>query len=330
VTFGRHRRYITNLCFVVSLMSLRAAAVSYAQATDYPNRPVTLISDSAPGSAPDASARFIAEGLSKIWQKQVIVANRPGANGSIAARAASEAAPDGYTIFMPALSTFASLPSVAPNLPVKLPRDFLPIGFAIADPMFIVVNPSLGVTTLPQLITKARKEPDSISIAVTGVGRLSHLTGLLLQQRADIKLLQVPYNGGPAAAIGDVSTGRVSLLIDGYSGLAGAVNAGQVKIMAMAGLQRLPEFPDVPAVAETIPDFAAMGWQVLVAPLGTPAPVINKIGADLTNVVDDPELEKKLGALGAYGRAMTPDQLLAFVNKEQQTWLPLLENISTK
>jgi tripartite-type tricarboxylate transporter receptor subunit TctC len=108
------------------------------------------------------------------------------------------------------------------------------------------------------------------------------------------------------------------------------VNAGQVKIMAMAGLQRLPEFPDVPAVAETIPDFAAMGWQVLVAPLGTPAPVINKIGADLTNVVDDPELEKKLGALGAYGRAMTPDQLLAFVNKEQQTWLPLLENISTK
>ena len=190
--------HIISLC----LMAFSAAA-AHAQAGNYPDRPVTLISDSAAGSAPDVDARFIAEGLTKIWGKQVIVTNHPGANGSIAARAASEAVPDGYTIFMPALSTFVSLPSIAPNLPVKLPRDFLPIGFAIADPMFIVADPSLGVNTLPQLITKAKKEPDSISIAVTGVGRLSHLTGLLLQQQADIRLLQVPYNGGPAAAIGD-------------------------------------------------------------------------------------------------------------------------------
>jgi tripartite-type tricarboxylate transporter receptor subunit TctC len=275
-------------------------------------------------------ARFVADGLTKAWGKQVIVANHPGANGSIAARAASEAAPDGYTLFMPALTTFASLPSVAPNLPVKLPRDFLPIGFTIENPMFVAVSPALGVNSLPELIALAKKQPGTITIAVTGVGRLTQLTGLLLQDRADIQLLPVPYNGGPAAALGDVGTNRVSMIIEGYSGIAGSVKAGQVKLIAVASRERLPQFPDLPTVAETIPDFAATGWQVLVAPLGTPAPIISKVSADLTKVLSDPELKRKLGQVGNYPRAMTPDETLAFVDKEQKTWLPILEKISGK
>src|SRR5258708_29749479 len=170
-----------------------------AQAGNYPERPVTIIADAAPGATPDVDARFVAEGLSKIWGQQVIVMNHPGANGSIAARAATDAAPDGYTLFMPALSTFASLPSVAPNLPLKLPRDFIPIGYTAANPMVFSGTPSLGVSTLPELIALAKKDPGKISIAVTGVGRLTHLTGLVFQDRADISLLPVPYNGGPPA-----------------------------------------------------------------------------------------------------------------------------------
>jgi tripartite-type tricarboxylate transporter receptor subunit TctC len=317
---------VAGLC----LMTLPAATVAQAQAGNYPERPVTLISDSAAGSAPDVDARFVADGLTKAWGKQVIVANHPGANGSIAARAASEAAPDGYTLFMPALTTFASLPSVAPNLPVKLPRDFLPIGFTIENPMFVAVSPALGVNSLPELIALAKKQPGTITIAVTGVGRLTQLTGLLLQDRADIQLLPVPYNGGPAAALGDVGTNRVSMIIEGYSGIAGSVKAGQVKLIAVASRERLPQFPDLPTVAETIPDFAATGWQVLVAPLGTPAPIISKVSADLTKVLSDPELKQKLGQVGNYPRAMTPDETLAFVDKEQKTWLPILEKISGK
>ena len=317
---------VAGLC----LMTLPAAAVAQAQAGNYPERPVTLISDSAAGSAPDVDARFVADGLTKAWGKQVIVANRPGANGSIAARAASEAAPDGYTLFMPALTTFASLPSVAPNLPVKLPRDFLPIGFTIENPMFVAVNPTLGVNTLPELIALAKKQPGTVTIAVTGVGRLTQLTGLLLQDRADIQLLPVPYNGGPAAALGDVGTNRVSMIIEGYSGIAGSVKAGQVKLIATAARERLPQFPDLPTVAETIPDFAATGWQVLVAPLGTPAPIISKVSADLIKVLSDPDLKQKLGQVGNYPRTMTPDETLAFVDKEQKTWLPILEKVSGK
>src|SRR6202140_5734408 len=180
----------------LGLLTLPVAPAAYAQAGNYPEKPVTIIADAAPGATPDVDARFVADGLSKMWGQQVIVINHPGANGSIAARPAPEAVPDGYTLFMPALSTFAALPSVAPNLPLKLPRDFVPIGYTAENPMFFAVTPSLGVSTLAELIAPAKKAPGNISIAVTGVGRLTHLTGLVFQDRADINLLPVPYNGG--------------------------------------------------------------------------------------------------------------------------------------
>jgi tripartite-type tricarboxylate transporter receptor subunit TctC len=317
---------IAGLC----LSALLAGSVAHAQGGTYPGKPVTIISDAAPGATPDVDARFVAEGLGKMWGQQVIVVNHQGANGSIAARTAAEAAPDGYTLYMPALSTFVARPSVAPNLPVKLPRDFLPIGYTAENPMFLAVNTSLGVTTLPQLIALAKKEPGKISIAVTGVGRLTHLTGLVLQDRADIKLLPVPYNGGPAAALADVAGGRVSMIIEGYSGIVGSVKAGQVKLIAVASAERLPQFPDLPTVAETIPGFSATGWQVLLAPLGTPQPIISKVSADLAKVVSDPDFKKRLGNIGSYSRAMTPEQVLAFVQKEQDIWLPALQKISEK
>jgi tripartite-type tricarboxylate transporter receptor subunit TctC len=157
---------------------------------------------------------------------------------------------------------------------------------------------------------------------------MTHLTGLLFQERAGISLLPVPYNGGPAAAVSDLASGRVSMIIEGYSGIVGAVNAGQVKLIAVAAPERLPQFPDLPTVSETIPDFAARGWQVLVAPLGTPAPIISKISADLAKVVSDPDFKRLLASVGSYSRAMTPEQVLTFAQKEQDTWLPILKRIS--
>jgi len=311
-------------------LALSATTAAQAQAGNYPDRPVTIICDAAPGATPDVDARFVAEGLSKIWGQQVIVQNRQGANGSIATRAASEATPDGYTLFMPALSTFVARQSMAPNLPIKLPRDFLPIGYTAENPMFFAVNPALGISTLAELIARAKKEPGKISIAVTGVGRLTHLTGLVFQDRAGIALLPVPYNAGPAAALADVAGGRVSMIIEGYSGIVGSVKAGQVKLVAVAARQRLKQFPDVPTVAETIPGFAALGWQVLVAPLGTPAPIVSKVSADLATVVSGPDFQQRLANIGSFARAMTPDEVLAFVEKEQATWLPALQKISDK
>ena len=321
------RRYWIGLA-VLGLLAWSLAA--QAQAVKYPEKPVSIISDAPPGSTPDVDARFIADGLSKVWGQQAVIINHAGANGSIAARAASEATADGYTLFMPALSTFVALKSMAPNLPIMLPRDFLPIGFTAENPMFIAVTPSLDVNTLPELIALAKKKPGTISIAVTGVGRLTHLTGLLMQERAGIELLPVPYNAGPAAALSDVGAGRVSMIIEGYSGIVGAVKAGQVKLIAVAASKRLPQFPNLPTVAETIPGFSATGWQVLVAPLGTPAPIINKIEADLAKVVDDPDFQKRLANVGSYSYSINAQQALAFVEQQQATWLPVLEKIPVK
>ncbi len=321
---NRHWRWIAGLCLLI----LPGASDAHAQAGNYPSKAVTIISDAGAGAAPDVAARFVAEGLGRVWGQQAVVLNRPGANGSIAAHAAAEAVADGYTLYSPVLSTFVASPTVAPNLPVKLPRDFLPIGFVASQPMFVSVDPALGITTLPQLIARAKEQPEKITFAVTGVGRLSHLTGELLQMRAGIKLQSIPYTRGPAAAISDVASGRVSLIIENYGGVAGAIQSGQLKPIAVASPERLPEFPDLPTVAETIPGFAAAGWVVMVAPKGTPAPVIAKVSADLAKVVNDAEFKKKLAVIGSYSRAMTPDQVSAFVAKEQETWLPVLERIS--
>jgi len=314
----------------IALAALTAASIADAQAESYPDKTVTIISDAGAGASPDVAMRIVAAALDKIWGQQAVVVNHPGANGSIAARAASEAAPDGYTLYSPALSTFLALPTVAPNLPVKLPRDFLPIGFIADQPMFIAVDPKSGITTLPQLIDRAKKAPGTLSIAVSGIGRMTHLTGLLMQQKAGIKLIQVPYNGGPSAALSDVAAGRVNVIIEGYPGIIGAVNAGQVKLIAVASPQRLPEFPDLPTVAETIPGFAASGWLILAAPLGTSAAIVNKVSADVAKVVQDPDVKKKLVATGSYTHPMTPAQTLAFVDRQQETWLPVIKAIPAR
>lgn len=324
---------LLRCCYGVAatfLLALSAVSGVHAQAGDYPSKPVTIISDAPPGSTPDIDARFIADGLGKMWGRQVVVVNHAGAYGSIAARASAEAAPDGYTLYMPSLASFVAPAKAAPNVPVRLPHDFLPIGFTAENPMFVAVNPALGVNTLPELIARAKKEPDQISIAVTGVGRLTDLTGRVLEQRENVNFVRVPYNSGPAAAIADVAGGRVSMIIEGYSGIVGAVKAGQIKLIAVASLQRLPQFPEVPTVAETLPGFAATGWQVLLAPIGTPAPIIGKASADLSKLVSDPDFQKRLATVGSYSRAMTPEQVLAFVQKEQDTWLPVLQKSPAK
>ena len=313
---------------IVSAAVIPAAGQAHAQ--EYPTKPVTIISDSAAGSTPDAVLRVIADRLSQMWGQQILAVNHPGATGSIASRIAADSAPDGYTLYMPVLSSFVALPGPAPNVPIRLPRDFTAIGFAAENPMFVVASHSLGINKISDLIAQARARPGAISCAVTGVGRLTHLTAELLQSRADIKLLTVPYTGGPAHAISDVVSGRVGLIIEGYSGIAGAVQSGSVKAIAVASEEPLAEFPGLPTVAETFPGFSATGWQILVAPVGTPQPIITKISEDLREVVSDPDFKKTIGARGSYTRAMSPAEAIAFVQAEQEKWKPVLELIANK
>lgn len=321
-----HRAWFGVACLVAGVLA--ALQSVEAQVEPYPTRPVRLISDSAAGSAVDVGLRIVAEGLSQHWGQQVLVVNQPGAGGAISAKVAAEAAPDGYTLYAPALSVFLAVPGKAPNLPLELPRDFTPIGFTAEQPMAIGVSPSLGVNTLPELIALAKRRPGEISYSVSGVGRLTHLTGELLQLRTGIKLQMVPYTGGSAQALSDIMAGRVSMVIEGYTGLAGAFQAGSLKPIAVASAERLPGLADLPTIAETLPGFVAAGWQVVVAPRGTSEAIVRKVSEDLRAVLMKPDVREKLAARGSYARPMSPAEVLAFVRDQQQMWKPALERIA--
>jgi tripartite-type tricarboxylate transporter receptor subunit TctC len=312
------------------LLALFAAGDARAQA-DYPNKPVRIVVDSAPGSANDVTLRILAERLSRIWGQQVLPLNHPGAGGSISTRVAATAPADGYTLYMPATSAFLALPGgpgVAPNLPIELPRDFVSIGFVLHQPIFIGVAPALGITTVPQLIALAKQKPNEISYAATGRGRLTHLTMELLQSRAGIKLQLVPYAGGPSQAMNDLISGRVGLVLDAYAGLAGALQGGLIKGLAVSSAERLPGFADLPTVAETLPGFLVGAWNVVVAPNGTPEPIVRKVAADLRTALEDPEIVGKFAAFGAYVRYMPPAEVTAFTQSEQKIWRPIMEQVA--
>lgn len=299
--------------------------------SDYPNKPVRLVVDSAAGSANDATSRILADKLSQIWGQQVITLNQPGAGGGIAARVASQSPNDGYTLYLPSTSTFLALPGglgVAPNMPVEVPRDFASVGFVLQQPIFIGASHKSGITSLPQLIELAKQKPNEITYAATGRGRLTHLTMELLQARTGIKLQLVPYAGGPAQAMNDVMSGRVHLVLDAYAGLAAALRGDLIKGLADTSLERLPGFENLPTVAETVPEFFVGAWTVMLTPTGTPDPIVRKVSADLWAAVNDPEVKNKFQANGAFVKHMTPEQITAFVQSEQKTWRPILEQVA--
>jgi tripartite-type tricarboxylate transporter receptor subunit TctC len=313
-----------TLCILVAW----AAAGDRAQAQPYPSGPVKVISDSAPGSAPDVILRIVSERLGQLWGQQVIVMNQPGAGGAVAARAAAGAMPNGSTLFMAVSSAFVTMKGAASNIPIEVPRDFAPISIVGEQPMFITITSAAGINTLPALIAAAKQKPGEITYAVSGVGRQSHLTGEMLQRRAGIKLLMVPYSGGPSQALGDLMGGRVQMLIEGGTALVGAMQSGKLRALAVGSDSRLAEFPDLPTVAETIPNFRAAGWMAMVAPAGTPEPIVRKVSNDLRTVLTNPEVRGKLAAVGSYVRPTSPEDTTKFILNEQRTWAPVLNELS--
>jgi len=303
-------------------------AQAFAEA-DYPDRPIKIITHSAAGGAPDVLLRLVSERLGKILGQQVVVLNEPGAGGAVAARGAAIAVPDGNTLYMPAASAFVTLAGLQPNLPLQLPRDFMPIGFIAEQPMVLAVPAALGVSNLPEFIALAKRQPGKLSYAATGRGTLTQLTGELLKARAGIDLLSVPYTGGASQSVNDALGGRLSMVIEGLAALAGPIESGALKAIATGSPERLPNFPGLPTAAETLPGFNARGWVVLVAPLGTPEEIVNKLSEALRSAVADPAYQNRAAVLGSYSRPMTPPQVLAYIEAEQQMWKPFLEKIAT-
>jgi len=303
---------------------------SFACAADYPTRPVKIIVQTPAGTAPDVICRLLAEQLAKLWGQQVLVLNQPGGGGTVAARAAVTAAPDGYTIFMPATSIFVSMPELYQDLPFDVSRDLVPIGFVGEQPLALGVRPSLGVNSLQELIALSREQPAKFNLAnIMPVGSLPSLTGELFRARSGAQITSIPYPGS-AEAIGDLLSGRVQMIIESLPGLSGLVSDGKLKILAFATPKRLPNFPEIPTIAELFPGFEAVGWFVLVAPAKTDPAIIGKQARDLETVLGEPEFRKRLLDLATYTRPMTPGETREFIRSEQHVWKPVLQQIVAK
>jgi tripartite-type tricarboxylate transporter receptor subunit TctC len=300
-----------------------------AAAQNYPAAPVRLIVTTGAGGAPDVIARIVAERLSKHWSQQVVVTNHPGAAGSIGMKVAGTSPPDGYSLLFALSSSFVALPEIAKDYPYDLVRDFVSIGFVCEQPMAIAVPASLGVNTLSELIEYARKRPGEVNVAVLSRGGIPHLTSEWIKIAAGVDWTSINYPGTPAG-LSDVMGGRVQVIMDGLPSLAGAVSGGQLKLLAVGSAKRLPNRPDVPTIAETLPAIPrALGWFALMGPPGTPEPIARKVSDDLREILNDPAVKTRFEDIASYVNPMAPDDLRNYIRSEQALWKPVIEKIAT-
>lgn len=312
-----------TLC--AALVFALLAPIAAARAASYPVRPVTLLTSTPAGNGPDVIARLVANGLSKLWKQQVIVENRPGGRAIVATMAAKNAAPDGYTLYVALGSTFVVLPEIQPKLPFDIDRDIVPVGMVGAQPFVIAVDPGLGVNTLAELIALSKKRPDEILYGCFR-GSTPHLAAELLQLRSGSRLKFVPYSG-TAQVVADILGGTISVAVESLPALVGAITSGQLKALAVTSARRLPEFPDLPTVAETLAGYEATGWFALMAPAGTPAEIRDQINADLRTVLDQHEVREKFATLGTYSVVRSPSGVAEYIQQQRAIWRPVIHKI---
>lgn len=300
---------------VLTLLMTSAIGMANAQADGYPYKPVRIITPAPAGNGPDVIGRIVADRLSQRWGQQVTLVNRPGAGGLLAAEAAVAAEPDGYTLYLANTSSLLVLP-VTQVLSFDLRRDLVPIGLIGEGPFLVTVSPSLGVSSLQDFIALAKKRPGELLYAAAGRGSLPHLASVFFCAQAGIDLTYVPYPTTPQS-INDIMGGRLSAAFEGLPPLKGAIAAGAVKPLAVTSAHRLPDFPQLPTVAEIMPGFGATGWTALMAPARTPDTIVQKVSQDLRLVLAEAELRQKLEQLGAYVRPMSPAELANFIETER-------------
>lgn len=312
------------VCLLLCALALPASAQE-----PYPAKPVQVIIPAAAGNSPDVAARLVADRLTQLWKQQVLIINRPGAGGLIAAQAASQAEKSGYTLYMTQASTYTVLPIAQQNLPFDLHRDFTPISLVGVQPIAVAVAPSLGPKTLPELIALIRATPGGMLFAASNRGGQSHLTGELFRARTGLDLTFV-HAAGAASSLNDVTTGRIPIMFEGLAGIGGAVKGGLLTPLAVASEKRLDNYPDIPTVSETLSDFVSKGWLALMAPAGTPDSIIQKVNADLRTVLAQPELIEKFAAIGTYPQPLSPAETARFIRAEQDLWWPIVRQVEGK
>ena len=290
-------------------------------AQDYPSKPIKIIAPFPVGTGPDANTREIALELSKALGQSVVVENRPGASTMIGMEAGAKAAPDGYTLVMGSTTSMSVLPyTYGSKVPYKVDRDYVPISIVGLLNTALTAHPSLPEKNAKELIERLKAQPGSLTAATSGVGSYSHLAGEWFASSAGVKINFVPYNTSSPYA--DLVAGQVAVIFDALPAAIGNVKAGKLKILALTGKTRHPNFPDVPTFAEAgLPDYSPTAWIGLFAPANTPVPIVAKLGEAMQKATaQNPELIAKWRSYGGDLKAQTPAEFAAFLKQDDSLW----------
>jgi tripartite-type tricarboxylate transporter receptor subunit TctC len=311
------------LSCVVCLGCAASAALfcSPAAAQPYPGRPVRFVVPQAPGGGLDISTRAIAIKLAESWGQQVVVDNRPGANGIIGLEAVAKAKPDGYTLSAAFTSVLTVNPHVYKSLPYDTFRDFTPITQTVTNTIVLVVNPTVPARTVKQLVALGKARPGDLSYGSFGVGNLTHLAGELLGLETGMKAAHIPYKGETPAVV-DLVAGQVAFGFATAPGVAAHLQNHRLRLLATCGERRATAFPDAPTMIESgVPNLIVTGWGGFLAPTGTPPEIIQKVSRDTAQHLKSPELRDRLSAIGAEPAGTTPEQFAAFMKRETEKWM---------
>jgi tripartite-type tricarboxylate transporter receptor subunit TctC len=296
------------------------ASVSGASAQDYPTGPIRLIVTFAAGGSSDVLARSVAKAMSDGLGRTVVVENRPGAGGHIGAQSVARADADGYTALFGTNGTLAIGPALYKNLKYDPVTDLAPVGMLHQLPNVLIVHPSVPATNLRELIDYARRKPGELTFASAGVGSASHLAAELLKVAANIDILHVPYKGG-GAALPDLLSGRVSMMIETIPNALPSVRSGALRALGVTTPARSSNAPDLPTLAEAgLPGFEVSSWTGLFVPAGTPRAIVARLNAETLRIARDPAYLEQLKTMGTDAASSTPEALGAFMVKDIANW----------
>ena len=308
-----------------------ALAAGTAAAQDYPSKPIRMVVGFPPGGGTDVVARIITPRLSELLGQSVVIENRPGATGTMAAGQVAKSAPDGYTIMMGHVSVNAIAPSLFKNLSYDVIKDFEPVAIAAAVPHFVVVHPSVPVKSLRELIDYLKARPGKLTYPSAGNGSMPHLAGEVFKAQAGVDLLHVPYKGS-GQSMADLLGGQHVVAFDTMPASAPHVRSGKLRPLAVSSAQRLPAFPDVPTAREAgMPDYVITTWYGVFAPAGTPKAIVGRLHADIVKAMQTPEVKAKLEGIGADGSvSRSPEEYAALVKSDTQRYAKVIKDIGLK
>jgi tripartite-type tricarboxylate transporter receptor subunit TctC len=308
-----------------SLLAIAWCAPVAAQ--DYPSKPVTFVTPAAAGNSPDVITRVVADKLTQLWKQQVVVINRPGAGGLIAAEAAATLPNDGYSLYLTQASTYTVLPiQQGSKMPVDLHKAFVPVGMVGEQAIALGVQKDVPAKNVAELIALANSTPGGLLFAATNRGGQSHLTGELFRDRAKANISFV-HSAGAAVSLNDVIAGRIPIMFEGLAGLKPGTESGNIHLLGIAAQKRVPYLPNLPTIAETVPGVVSTGWIVMMAPIGVPDAIIQKLNRDLRATVARADVQERFQQLGTQTRDLSPAETEAFIRSEEKLWWPIVERV---